>query len=994
MSDARVRNSSSLPRRIGAGRSQGQRAQGHSPATAPRPSLIQYAPPESFQSRHQGQQQEPSSSAQSSRSTSHTDEAHDHVAPDSVDHASRHPSTHHPKSSSSSSGGGGLLHGLEVGSEKVLQVLRRGERSHGPLVEDHVLETMDFDKDEDYVNEDFMEKRSALHRRFTLFLQFIMTVAIAFVTAVCMYIVIHGVEFFFDFKIESTLHLIEEAHDAWRGYFTYLFMNLLYTGIAAALVAIIAPMARGGGVPFVQAYLNGTNLMESFTPRIVVIKTFSLLFTIAGGLPLGQEGPFVHIGGGVAAAVTRSVDYLIPLAYKSYSKLLRSIREERIFMAGGIAAGLAVAFDSPIAGVLFSLEGSTAFLSASVILRLFGCAMFAEFFNNLNHTNYSAAIKNHNLLQVTNSGVLPEYAWTVLEIIPFTIIAILGGIIGAMATKINMIFSRWRHHSMHGTTPKDVLRQIFEVMAFTFFHATFMYSLPFLFGCRPVHKLCSEDVPALPTRCVQGQCPDGYFSEAATIVFSPPNGVAALLFDRSLSWERGEEYHVAPLFCYGLIYTLIMSSLYGSYVPGGLFMPSIVIGGCFGRIVGIIARTAVPSSSINPGVYALLGASSMLGGFTRLALPIVIMLVEMTGDATYMLPIMFCGVVGKLVSDWIEPPLYPQHMAMEKIPILTDKVNPILAKLTAKEIMLPAARCQTMCTVERLSHVKDVLMKSRRIVFPLETPEGNFAGLILRRNVMICVAQGKTYPSFDLARAEGGRVRSHDSQTLGRSPSPVRDLFNDWRKDKLDYAATLTHRPGKGGNVDDELDDASWINFRPYMDGGCLTARPDTPAKRLAILFRRVGLSHLCITDKNNVFQGLITRRALITPHTGAAATPKHGTAHDSDPDHGHDDDASARVGHGSHGKRVTNPFHPDFPASPAHLIQDDTLHTHNPHSSRSVSVSHSGVQVEVSPNAEAGDESDGMTHRHTYHQRQHQAQSSGVVTSDDGGAEYRPVWR
>jgi H+/Cl- antiporter ClcA len=69
------------------------------------------------------------------------------------------------------------------------------------------------------------------------------------------------------------------------------------------------------------------------------------------------------------------------------------------------------------------------------------------------------------------------------------------------------------------------------------------------------------------------------------------------------------------------------------------------------------------------------------------------MLVELTGDATYLLPIMFCSVVGKFTSDAIEPPLYPQHMALEKIPSLTDKLNPVIARLTAKDIMLTAKKC-------------------------------------------------------------------------------------------------------------------------------------------------------------------------------------------------------------------------------------------------------------------------------------------------------------
>jgi hypothetical protein len=156
-----------------------------------------------------------------------------------------------------------------------------------------------------------------------------------------------------------------------------------------------------------------------------------------------------------------------------------------------------------------------------------------------------------------------------------------------------------------------------------------------------------------------------------------------------------------------------------------------------------------------------------------------------------------------------------------------------------------------MCTVERLSHIKDLLRSSKRIVFPLVTPSGNLAGLILRRNVMFCISHSPTFRSFEDAQSQ--QARNH-SEEIRHAEAHMQD----WRRDKYDEAHTIM----KGSAA---LEDA-FLNFTPYMDAGCMTARPATPAKRLAALFRRVGLSHLCITDKNNVFQGLITRRALITP--------------------------------------------------------------------------------------------------------------------------------
>lgn len=316
----------------------------------------------------------------------------------------------------------------------------------------------------------------------------------------------------------------------------------------------------------------------------------------------------------------------------------------------------------------------------------------------------------------------------------------------------------------------SVGKQVLEIMAFCLITVSCWFAIPYIYGCRAKHSLCDVEVSALPTRCRQAHCAEGYYSEAATIVYSTSNEIAALLFDRSLEWS--EEFHAAPLITYGLIYFVLVATIYGAYVPGGLFVPSIVVGGVYGRVIGIACEAMFLSSGINPGIYSLLGAASMLGGFTRLALPVVIMLVELTGDATYLLPMMLCSAIGKFLSDYIEPPLYPQHMALEKIPSLTDKLNPAIAKLTAKQIMLPAEKCFTsadtkaptvqharthptrssfcscltvrfssflflclsMSTIERLSHVKNVLEKSKRVVFPLITPAGTFAGLILTRS--------------------------------------------------------------------------------------------------------------------------------------------------------------------------------------------------------------------------------------------------------------------
>ena len=751
--------------------------------------------------------------------------------------------------------------------------------------EDHILETLDYDNHDDTMNELAIDKSGALHTHYLLLLKVLMMLLIGFVTAMLMYGVTQGVQLVFSNKIAATTGLIE-AGQAAGAYFAFLFMNLGITAVASSLVAIVAPHARGGGVPYALSYLNGTNVAPYFSPRIVLVKAASLIFTISGGLTLGMEGPFVFIGGGVALLCSNLIDLLFPFFFigfgsggrRRFSKVIRNIREERIFMAGGLAAGLAVAFDAPIAGVLFALEGSTTFLTVPVVLRIFGCAMFASFFNDLGHTNFSAQVINHNLLQPTEDEQ-PPWAFSIPEVLPFTVLGLIGGLAGAGATWMNIRMTHWRHHHLEGNTWRVIGLQIAEVAVFSFATSTIWFVLPYIFGCRPETEVCAQLLEGGGTRCPQLQCPAGSYSEIGAFVFASSDEIARLLFDRSLSYDN--DYHVGPLIVYGLAYWVLVSLIYGAFVPGGLFVPSIVVGGMYGRVVGIFVEFMFPSAYINPGVYALLGAASMLGGFTRLVLPVVLMLIELTGDATYLLPIMYCAVVGKFSADALYGPLYPQHMAIEKIPTLTDKVNPAVSRLHACDLMIGKDRLACLQSVERLSVLRTVLLNSRRVRFPLLSPSGQLRGVINRQAVMAAVARSRSYATYEeaalldgdagksAATARDGSSSSNRRASIGSvsgsggggggGSSADDGSHNDW------HQSTVLNNNALSSSSFTDFED-NFLNLQPYADQGTITAHPSTPAKRLVTLFRRLGLSHLPVVDKQHRFLGFVTRRCLIVP--------------------------------------------------------------------------------------------------------------------------------
>src|SRR6202012_1190927 len=110
--------------------------------------------------------------------------------------------------------------------------------------------------------------------------------------------------------------------------------------VPAALVHRVEPHAEGSGIPRVEAVADGRVRPDRF--RILPVKYIGGLLAISSGLALGREGPSVQMGGTAAiivATLTR-----------------RNLADLRTLVAGGAAAGLATAFNAPIAGGVFVLE--------------------------------------------------------------------------------------------------------------------------------------------------------------------------------------------------------------------------------------------------------------------------------------------------------------------------------------------------------------------------------------------------------------------------------------------------------------------------------------------------------------------------------------------------------------------------------------------------------------------------------------------------------------
>merc|ERR1719166_828370 len=86
-------------------------------------------------------------------------------------------------------------------------------------------------------------------------------------------------------------------------------------------------------------------------------------------------------------------------------------------------------------------------------------------------------------------------------------------------------------------------------------------------------------------------------------------------------------------------------------------------------MLGEVVRDNV-SDTVNPGVYALIGATSMLGGVTRMTISLTVILLETTNDIQYLLPIMITLMISKWVGDSFNISLYDQHIELKCVPFV------------------------------------------------------------------------------------------------------------------------------------------------------------------------------------------------------------------------------------------------------------------------------------------------------------------------------------
>lgn len=307
----------------------------------------------------------------------------------------------------------------------------------------------------------------------------------------------------------------------------------------------------------------------------------------------------------------------------------------------------------------------------------------------------------------------------------------------------------------------------------------------------------------------------------------------------------------------GTIFLLIFAAILGFFlasvtfglqIPAGIILPSMAIGALVGRAVGIIMEiwvhnhptffpfaTCEPDiSCVTPGTYAIIGAAAALGGVTRMTVSIVVIMFELTGALTYVLPIMIAVMFSKWVGDafgkrgiyesWIHFNEYPFLDNSDEIPIPDIPISQIMTRIEDLVVLTATGH-----TIQSLA---EILSTHPYRGFPVisDPQEAILLGYISRAEL-----------TYNL----------HTSTQPPRLLSPDAEAF-------------FSHQP--------LADPRTTLDLRPWMDQTPLTLPSRSNLLLTANYFQKLGLRYILFVERG-VLQGFLTKKDVWFILNGAEET-------------------------------------------------------------------------------------------------------------------------
>uniref|UniRef100_A0A669E592 Chloride channel, voltage-sensitive 1a n=1 Tax=Oreochromis niloticus TaxID=8128 RepID=A0A669E592_ORENI len=459
-----------------------------------------------------------------------------------------------------------------------------------------------------------------------------------------------------DYASAKSLQAYKWIHGELRGniplqYLAWVSYPLMFILFSSLFCHLVSPQAIGSGIPELKTILRGVVLKEYLTLKAFIAKVIGLTAALGSGMPVGKEGPFVHIASICAAVLSRFMSFFSGVYQNPYCYT--------DILTVGCAVGVGCCFGTPLGGVLFSIEVTSTYFAVRNYWRGYFAATFSAFiFRVLSVFNKDAV----TITALFRTNFRMDFPFDLQELPAFAVIGIFCGFLGAFFVYLNrqvVLFMR-RPNAMTRFLTKH--RLLFPAVV-TLIIATLTF--PPGFGQFMAGEL-------MPRECINSLFDN--FTWTKISGSPPPVGLG-----RSAAWLHPDVSVFVILVLFFLMKFWMSAVATTMPIPSGAFMPVFILGAAFGRLVGEIMATLFPHGivfdgilyRIIPGGYAVIGAAALTGAVTHTVSTAVICF-ELTGQISHILPMMVAVILANMVAQGLQPSLYDSIIQVKKLPYLPE----------------------------------------------------------------------------------------------------------------------------------------------------------------------------------------------------------------------------------------------------------------------------------------------------------------------------------
>jgi chloride channel 7 len=320
-------------------------------------------------------------------------------------------------------------------------------------------------------------------------------------------------------------------------------------------------------------------------------------------------------------------------------------------------------------------------------------------------------------------------------------------------------------------------------------------------------------------------CPPGHYNDLASLFLNINDDAIRNLYTTGTN----DVYHPGSMVAFFLASYALGVLSYGVVAPSGLFVPIILTGATYGRLVAMLLGSR---SGLDHGLVAVLGSASFLGGTLRMTVSVCVIILELTNNLLLLPLVMLVLLISKTIADSFNSSIYDLILNLKGLPHLEGHAEPYMRQLNVGDVV--AGPLRTFSGVEKVGNIVHTLRTTGHHAFPVVddppfSPVPVLYGLVLRAHLLVLLkkrdflAVPQRYPKEYVA----AKFQAEDFDKRGSGK----------QDDIADVELSL-----------EEME--MYVDVHPFTNTSPYTVVETMSLAKALVLFREVGLRHLLVVPK------------------------------------------------------------------------------------------------------------------------------------------------